>query len=238
MSKVIATTTVTPARVMMFQASQRPRYLTDTFETPWGQCTIEGRLGQRHADFVDSLMHCATDKAIMDDGSIRLLVDPYKVRSTMSDDQYSHQQLKVLGKEVMQAVVTLETDAISVMGHIIDEIVETKMTKDNPFGGKRHLWNVRLGRVYCTLLQQDVKLYYNPKPIARLSSGVSQAIVRHILTHQSSPNGGFNLDDMIARVCGKKESKQMRDIRKGVRRDIEKFTDCGIIFDGDVFNKT
>ncbi len=239
MATICATTTATPARVMMFQASQKPRYLDDVkFETPWGECTVKGRLGQRHADFVESLMYCAEDRADIDDGTIRLLVDPYKVRTTMSQ-QYSHQQLKILAEEVMTALIVLDAGDICTTGHIVDEIEETRMTRDIPdgTGRKRHLWNVKLGRVFCKLLQNDIKLYYEPKPIAMLSSGVSQAIVRHILTHKNEPNGGWKLDDMIRRVCGDVDSTKMRNARRSVKDDACLFQSCGISFDGETFTK-
>lgn len=239
MATICATTTVTPARVMMFQASQKPRYMDNVkFATPWGECTVKGRLGQRHADFVEALMYCAEDRADIEDGTIRLLVDPYKVRTTMSD-RYSHQQLKVLATEVMEAVIELSTVDGFTLGHIVDEIEETKMTRDIPdgTGRKRHLWNVKLGRVFYTLLQKDIKLYYEPKPIAMLSSGVSQAIVRHILTHKNEPNGGWKIDDMIRRVCGEVDNAKMRKSRYLVKQDATLFQSCGVDFDGETFTR-
>ncbi|ENZ8021142.1 ABC transporter ATPase, partial [Escherichia coli] len=59
-NKVTPTSTSAQARVMLYQASQRPSLMeADWMETSFGRCRIKGRLGQRHADVVEAILHCA-----------------------------------------------------------------------------------------------------------------------------------------------------------------------------------
>ncbi|SCN47138.1 hypothetical protein BAZMOX_385711_1 [methanotrophic endosymbiont of Bathymodiolus azoricus (Menez Gwen)] len=39
------------------------------------------------------------------------------------------------------------------------------------------------------LIREDLSLHYDPLPIARIDTGVGQAVARHILTHKHEPNG-------------------------------------------------
>lgn len=97
----ICTATVTPNRVQLYQPTQRPVAKKAVWtETAWGRCKVTGRIGQRHADLMDALLFCAEKRKDEESGQIKLLVDPAKVRQTLSDDNYSFQQIWVLIEEL------------------------------------------------------------------------------------------------------------------------------------------
>lgn len=233
---VTPTSTVLQARVRIFQPSQRPQMLTTKWiETAWGQCQIKGRLGQRHADVMESLLFCAERKRDINDGGVELLVDPAKVRKTLSDGRYSYEQIEKLLVELRTATITIHTPQFDfpIIGGLIDHVVPSPMTRYDPLTcGERNLWRVRLGIALVTLLNHDLSLYYQPAPVARLKHGVSQAVARHVLTHKSAPPTGWHLDTLIKAVCGESASSQeMRNGRRRIKEDAEKLAELGIYLD-------
>jgi len=74
----------------LFQPTQRPRATAgEWIQTSWGRCRVLGRLGQRHADLLEAMLFVAERSRETDDGAIELLVDPARVRRTLSDHRHS-----------------------------------------------------------------------------------------------------------------------------------------------------
>lgn len=105
-NQVAPTSTALQARVMIYQPSQRPRESAGQWiETGFGRCRVTGRLGQRHADIVESMLYLAERRREISDGGIELLVDPAKLRRMLSDHQYSHDRIKKLLIDLRAATV-------------------------------------------------------------------------------------------------------------------------------------
>jgi hypothetical protein len=227
------TTTVTPARVRLFQPSQRPTARRgDWIETAWGRVRVSGRLGQRHADVYEALRHTALDSRERD-GQTDLLVDPARVRRALGQ-YYSYSTLWRLLDEIMQAVVEIDAPGVRGLGHLIDSVTESKKRARDPLtGGERTLWVVRLGLAARALDERDLPLHYDPAPIARLQHGISQAVARHVLTHATKPRGGWTLDGLIVAVAGEIKGQAMADARHRVRADAAALAEIGIEIDGD-----
>lgn len=228
-NEVAPTSTVLQARVALFQPSQRPVLRHgDWVKTSFGKCQVFGRLGQRHADVLESILYVA-EKKRETDGGIELLVDPAKVRRLISK-QYSHDGLWVLLKEIMSAVIEIESNETRMLGHIIDHVVESNANRENPLGGTRSLWRVRLGSALVSLLKNDLHLHYNPKIVASLTHGISQAVARHVLTHRNVPTGGWHIDTLIKAVSSSEtaSSSFMRNCRHRLRQDAEILKEIGI----------
>jgi hypothetical protein len=227
------TTTVTPARVRLFQPSQRPvARRGEWIETPWGRVRVSGRLGQRHADIYEAIRHTALDSRERD-SQTDLLVDPARVRRALGQ-HYSYSTLWRLLDEIMQAVVEIDAPSVRGLGHLIDSVVESKRRVRDPLtGGERTLWVVRLGLAARALDQHDIPLYHNPAPVARLQHGISQAVARHVLSHKSEPRGGWVLDGIIVAVAGEIKGQAMADARRRVRSDAAGLAELGIEIDGD-----
>ena len=235
-NEVAPTSTVLQARVALFQPSQRPRPLRDqVIKTKYGECTVKGRLGQRHADLLEAILFCAEKRREINDGGIELLVDPAQIRKVLSDSRYSYEQIEKLLVELRTATITIRTNQFDfpIIGGLIDHVVPSQMTRHDPLsGGERNLWRVRLGIALVMLLENDLSLYYKPAPLARLKHGISQAVARHVLTHRHSPAGGWHLDTLIEAVYGDNpSSKQMRNARTRIKEDREGLSDIGINID-------
>lgn len=235
-NEVAPTSTVLQARVALFQPSQRPRPLKDqVIKTKYGECTVKGRLGQRHADLLEAMLFCAEKRREINDGGIELLVDPAQVRKVLSDSRYSYEQIEKLIVELRTATITIKVDHFDfpIIGGLIDHVVPSQMVRYDPITkGDRNLWRVRLGIALVTLLENDLSLYYKPAPLARLQHGVSQAVARHVLTHKHAPTGGWHLDTLIKAVYGDDpSSKQMRNARARIKEDKEGLSSLGINID-------
>jgi hypothetical protein len=232
----LPTSTAMQARVMLYQPTQRPIWLNgDWMDTAHGRCRVTGRLGQRHNDTMDSIMYNAERRRTISDGGVELLVDPAQVRKTISDSGYSYGQLQKNLVELRSAAITIETPKFDfpIIGGLIDHVIPSSMTRPDPLtGGERSLWRVRLGVVQVMLLEHDLKLYYDPAPIARLQHGLSQAVARHVLTHKMEPAGGWYVDTLIMAVVPQASSQDMRNARHRLKEDAEGLNKIGLILDG------
>ena len=237
----IPTSTAALARVMLYQASQRPRFRqSEWMETPHGRCRVTGRLGQRHADVVDTILYRAEDRRNVDDGGIELLVDPARLRTTLSETTYSFAQLEKLLVELRAATIVIETPQFNfpIIGGLIDHVIPSPKKRHNPLtGGERSLWRVRLGVALVVLLKHDLRLYYDPGPIARLQHGMSQAVARHALSHKREPKGGWYLDTLINAVAAPASSQDMRNARHRLKADAEGLSKVGLLLDGNRIRK-
>ncbi len=249
----LQTTTVSQARVQLYQPTRRPIYCVRTVQTAWGEGTVKGKLGQGHADFVEAVLFHSRKIEHLEGGSFRVRVDPYHVRVSMGGGKKaSYAQMWSVATDVQSAVVrlsiTVEKDAppLRIQGGIIDLIAEsstrvvdpatrapgrTTRVSDRPTrvldrGGSRPLWVVTFNAAFAHLLWNDHRLDYDPEPFARLETGIAQALARHVYTHKNQPGGGWKLDSLIE-VVGAGGSA-LRDRRREVRRDAERLKALGI----------
>ncbi|MDE8641692.1 ABC transporter ATPase [Proteus mirabilis] len=237
--RLVPTSTVLQARVVIYQPSKKPLERKGQWiDTSFGRCRVTGRLGQRHADIVESMLFVAERRRDINDGGIELLVDPAKLRKVLSDNQYSGGRLNKLLLELKAATVEIVTPKLDqigerIIGGLIDHVIPSPMTRNNPLpdsqGGVRRLWKVRLGIALVMLLERDLSLYYRPELIARLKHGISQAVARHVLTHNNNPPGSWYLDTLFVAVSGNDVSaKTMSNYRTRIKDDIESLRVIGV----------
>ncbi|MER3447937.1 MAG: ABC transporter ATPase [Candidatus Dadabacteria bacterium] len=239
---ILGTATVTQLRCAIFQASVKPIYRETTIlENSFGVCVVKGRLGQRHADVLETLLYCAERTRELDDGGIEILVDPAKVRKKLSDSYYSYEQLKVLIEDLRQAVVKIKSkkqeDLFFIAG-FIDHVVKSPFTKYDPLRkAERNLWRVRLGLGYSVLLANDIVLYYDPEPINNLRYGISKAVARYVLSHKTEPNGGWKLDGIFHVLQPNATKKTKEHFKYRLKKEREKLEACGVTITQDRIRK-
>lgn len=242
--RVTPTSTKLQARVLLYEATQRPRDRSgDWLQTSHGRCRVTGRLGQRHADLMESIFYHAECRRNQADGGVEVLVDPYKIRRTMSGTdrgEYSLEQTQKLLTELRAAIIEIITPEMEgtgekIIGGLLDHVIPsaTATRRDPLTRRERPMWKFRLGIASVMLLGKDLALYHNPIPIVRLQHGVSQAVARHVLTHSTVPKGGWYVDTLIRAVAGELPSKPMRDARHRLRLDAPGLRKIGIVIDGN-----
>lgn len=200
---------------------------------------MTGTLGQPHADVLEAIMFKPEKKGILVDGRIKLLVDPYFLRKITG---MGGEQLEKTLNDLMSAVIDLKINGMEDeirKGHLIDHIEDAqnsmgeKITKRNPFGGERVLWRVELGKAMTDMINHDKWLSYDPSIFKKLRHGVSQAVLRHVLSHKNEPRGGWYIDTLIKAVCGEVDNVQMRNRRRELKSDCENLLQCGLLVDGE-----
>jgi hypothetical protein len=230
------TTTVSQHRVQLFQPTQRPIYRTaEKTETSWGSCKVTGRLGQRHADLLEAVFWVAEKQRPTEDGGIELLVDPAKLRRTLSDGGSCMKRITQWFAELRAAAIEIETprlvrSGVPCIGGLIVSVEPSPATRKNPFGGIRHLMRIRIDKALVFLMENDVPIYRDPSPIARLSCGISQAIARHVLSHRPNSKNGWSIDSLIFLVGGAKpgDSISIRHRRSELKKDALALRKIGI----------
>lgn len=226
------TTTTHQARLRIFQPTRRPVTLEQTFETAWGEVRVRGRLGQQHADLLEAIMSEGRLPAATSDGRIKLLVDPHAV-SVIT--RLEGQTLRRVRDDLLQALVEIKAPAhISCIGHLVDHIDHAQrsdgshVTKPNPLGGERRLWRVDLGKALCRLIEADLWIKRDPRQIAELRHGISQAVARHALSHKRGTCDHWPIDTMIRAVAGTLSQQAMRDRRRELREDAAALAAMGL----------
>lgn len=126
--QLLPTSTSLQSRVRIFQATRRPKYMEDdTSTTAWGSVRVMGKLGQAHADVLESILFCAEDVRKKEGFGTKLLVDPYLIRKHSNIG--SGEQMEKIMNELMAAVLTISTTGGKhnfTKGHIIESMIESK----------------------------------------------------------------------------------------------------------------
>ena len=246
--KSLPTATGREHKIGIFQPTRRPELINTTIETKWGKIRIKARLGQQHADVFEAICHEFEFRTPydyeMEDGRIKLLVDPAKIkrRSRQKD-------LKNILTDLRSAVIEIiEPPNLQCIGGLIDNIDFAKksdgsyITKRNPLGGgERPIWRVDLGKAFCKLVQKDIWIDYDPQPIAALRHGITQAVVRFILSN--SKNSGpktnkWKIDTIITNVTGQITNEELRNRRREILSDKNKLNDIGITIENGCILQT
>lgn len=231
--KSIPTSTAHQARLQLYQPTRRPTWQERIITTPWGFAKVRGKLGQVHADIVEAICRHAEDhRTVEATGHLQMLVDPYRVRVSVGGGKaYSNDTLWKMLTELREASITLEVPSkgIKVLGGMLDRVEESPATRINKLNGKpRQLWRVTFDPAFAAMLRQDLNLYYDPAPLAKIETGVAQAIARHILTHRDQPEGGWLVDSMINLVGAGGSSETMRNRRRDVQKCVKTLKAVGI----------
>lgn len=246
----IPTTTLLMSRLPIYQPTQRPVFLRgEWFETAWGRARVTGRLGQRHDDVMECLLHSPRSARVTDDGGIEVLVDPAELRRKMGR-QYSAERLGVLLNDLRVATVQIETKKLlrgtgAMLDHIIecDPGAELQIFARAPAGwagaAPRRWWRVRLGTLATLLLLSDLCLTRDPRPFRALPHGITQAVARLIATHRDEPTGGWRIDELIHAVSGQTlQATALRNRRRELRSDREQLAAVGLQLDRDRVRRT
>lgn len=236
--KHVPTSTAHQARLQLYQPTRRPQWMERIITTPWGTATVRGKIGQVHADIIEAICRHAEDhRTVAATGHLQILVDPYRVRvSVGGGTAYSKDTLWRMLTELREVSITLEvpSQGLKVLGGILDRVEESPATRINHLTKKpRQLWRVTLDPAFAAMLRDDLQLYYDPAPLAKIETGVAQAIARHILTHRDQPTGGWLIDNLIKAVGADGDSVTMRHRRREIRGCAESLKTVGLIVEDD-----
>jgi len=236
----IGVTTESQNRLPMFEATLKPQYQKRVYEGKYGKLLVEGRLGQAHKNLLETILWKREAHSYIEiEGKeyLKVAYDREKIRKYLSQgSKYSYAKYKELLKDMIQTYIELETDKVRIKGTLILEVKESLVKK--PIKSKSPiipeetpLTVVIFGAVATALIDKELRFTYDPKPIAQLDSGISQAIVRFLKTHQSHPQAGYRLRELVANLIENVEGQKWWDIRRLLKKDTEQLEALGITID-------
>jgi len=242
----IGVATESQNRLPVFQATKKAREGIRTFEGRYGKVTVEGRIGQEHKNLLETILwkkelhdYIHTNQLV--GGKIKVkylkvLYDREKIRKCMTQGKgkYSKERYKILLDDMMRTILTLNIRGEEVRGPLIIDLYDSPVkkpikTRSPVIPKETHLTTIVLGSVITTLIENELKFAYNPKPIMALSSGVSQALVRFLATHQNHPVAGYHLKQLVKNLDCPTEGGEWYDIKRALKRDIEQLEAIGIV---------
>jgi hypothetical protein len=135
---------------------------------------------------------------------------------------------------MMRTIITLETEKVKIQGPLIIEIndspvLKTVASKSPIIPNQVPLTTIKFGAIATALLEKELKFTYDPKPIMKLSSGISQALVRYLITHRGHPQAGYHLRELIKNLDEPTEGKQWRNIKGALKQDAKHLETLGIL---------
>jgi len=234
----IGVATESQNRLPLFEPTLKPTYRKRVFENQYGKIVIEGRLGQGHKNLLETILwKREVYKHIEIEGKkyLKLVYDQEKIRKYLSQGtKYSYQTYKKLIQDMIQTYIELETDKVRIKGTLIMEVEESLVKKPvkskSPIIPKQTpLTAVIFGAVGTALIDNELRFTYDPKRITELDNGISQAIVRFLLTHKRHPRAGYHLKELVENIEEKVEGQKWWNIKRFLKEDTEKLKDIGIV---------
>lgn len=243
--RLMPTTTARASRLQIFQPTRSPQRCTRSIETPYGTGEIMGRLGQMHALLIEAIFFHAERMARLDNHGLAILIDPHHIRASMSaGGRYSGAGINGLVADLASAIIRVEVTGYSLLSvdTILDRLVPSpSATKRHPITGEqRPLMVAHISPTWAAWVANDpIPLHYDPQPLAGLRNGISMAIARLVLTHQSSPNGGWKIDTLIHGVGADAKGTAGQNRRREIRQDHAALAALGVMVssDGDRVHK-
>ncbi len=259
--RLMPTTTALQARLQMFESTRSPTWRTREITTPWGQAKVTGRLGTMHAALLEAIMFFAIKQRDLEGGGVQVLVDPYAIRTALGERRareragdnatkqkrrrgtawggYSSTGIRHLAEDLRMAAISLTTSSGEwMLDGLLYRIEASKAIAGTSVCGERRLWKITLSPTTARLFRKDLALHYDPRPIAALRSGVAASAARWVLTHRTSPPGGWHIDTVLAAVGAETEGAAARNRRRELRKEADALAACGVIVGGDRVKKT
>jgi len=240
----IGVATITLNRLPIFQPSLRAVYQEKTFEHQHWKVSIRGKLGQNHKNLLETILYLRKlydfDRENM---SLRVLYNEYEVKKHLSQGTtYSHERYKKLMDDLMHASILVQTKTQperARSGTFIKDkrpsnnyIYKTKSNLPSLKGEELHYVILEFGEAISYLFAEELKFTYDPKPIISLHNGISQALVRFLLTFTKHPSAGYHLQPLLEHLEGEgMTNKRWWKIREYLKEDIELLKNLGIVID-------
>jgi hypothetical protein len=225
-------------RLPLFEPTLRPTYRKRVFENKYGKLLVEGRLGQNHKNLLEMILwKNEFHLFIEEDGKLHLKVayDEAKIRKYLSQEtKYSYETYKRLIKDMIQTYIELKTKKLEIQGTLLMEVYKSSSvikpveSKSPIIPTKAPLKVAKFGAVGTALMEKELKFTYNPKLIASLDNGISQALVRYLRTHKRHPKSGYHLRELIGNLTENTEGQDWWNIKRFLKKDAEKLEALGI----------
>ena len=231
----IPTATVSENRYNIFQPTDRPKEKTFVIQIKNGTIKVAGRLGQIHKDILEFTKHNYIKYGYTKDGRLAFLVDLYQLRKALGrKNLYNYETLYRLFKDLIKTTIEFDAECFKITGNFLTQITESKIEVTSKSGTIRKLTRIEFSKLGTALIENDIKLFYDPIPIIKLQYGISKALARYVKSHKNQPNGGWKIDTLLKAILGEDaKSQTIKDAKRFLRKDAEQLKKCGITLKND-----
>jgi hypothetical protein len=232
----IPTATVCENRYNIFQPTDRPKEKTTIVQIKNGTIKVTGKLGQAHKDILEFIKYNYIKYGYTQDGRLAFLIDLYQLRKALGKKTlYSYETLNKMLKDLIRTTVEIDTETIKITGNFLALVAESKVeVKHTKLGTIRKLTRIEFSKLGTMLIENDIKLFYDPIPIMKLKHGISKALARYVLSHRNQPKKGWKLDTILHFLLGENAKTQtIKDAKRLLKRDIEQLKKCGIFIENN-----
>jgi hypothetical protein len=239
----IGVATISLNRLPIFQPSLRAVYQEKTFESQRWKVSIRGRLGQNHKGLIETILYLRKLYDLDEENmSLRVLYSEYEVKKYLSQGtMYSHERYQKLMEDLMHASILVQSKIQQGRARAGTFIKDKKPSDNFIYKTKSNLPSLRCEEIHYTILEfgeaisylfaKEFKFTYDPKPIISLRNGISQALVRFLITFTKHPSAGYHLQPLIEHLEGQLTNKRWWKIREYLKEDIEGLENLGIVID-------
>lgn len=225
------------SRVPIFAPTRRAtERISERVETAWGCAVISGRLGQRHRDVLDAISFTMSHWKETGDGGVMVFVDPAHLRTALGREKYTYRQILDILRDLRKATIVLRDHATKRVIETSPVLVveygdEIERSEDRRLQGRIREWIITISSAWVQLYATP---HYYPPAVLRLKRGVSQAVVRLMLSHK--PGATYRIDTALDAVGVPATGQARRDARR--RLDIAPMDECGVVVrDGHVVRR-
>jgi len=238
--KSLGVATESQNRLPLFEATLRATYKVRVYEGKYGKLVVKGRLGQAHKSLLETILWKSEIHSFVEEDGMRYLKVAYdedKIRRYLSqteNSKYSYQKYKALLEDMIQTYIELKTDKLRIQGTLLMEVYKSEVkkpakSKSPIIPTEAPLTVAKFGAVGTALFEEELKFTYDPKRITELDNGISQAVVRFLLTHKSHPKAGYHLKKLVTSLEENVEGQKWWDIRRFLKKDAERLQEIGIV---------
>jgi len=240
----IGTATISFNRLPIFQPTLRPVYQEKTFETRHGRINFRGKLGQHHKSLLETILYLRKLYDLDEEKMcLSVLYNEYEVKKylTQGSTIYSHERYQKLLMDMMHATFSVERGKEARSRTLIKDKIPSdnyiRRTKSNlPTLKERNIQYMILvfGELASYLIAKELKFTYDPRPIAALKNGISQALARYLKTFTRHPTAGYHLRTLLENLLQEElENKRWWKIREYLKEDAEMLASesIGIVID-------
>lgn len=206
-------TSTDACRVLFFQPTRRPRWITVAASGPWGAATVTGRLGQQHRDVLDLAMDLREGWRRTSEGDVVIIIDSARLRAELGWNSWAYHQIldtlrDLRTAEISTALAGWPPDCTGIVTRIAESLNtppprragsrargvrewEPPMDPSLPRGGM--MWEITISQGWLGLIRRLQTRY--PRVVTNMRYGVSQAVTRLMLSHR--PGTHYRIDTVL-----------------------------------------
>jgi hypothetical protein len=167
--------------------------------TSWGTGTVSGRIGTLHMMLLDAIYDKAELIFETNEGIVGVKIDPAQLKAKMGGNSISYETIETLIQDLITCLVELTftnkfhqrvTTYSGLIGEFkkIESEVPTHRSGTFYSDERCRYWGITFGSGWSKILNEDTMLHYPFEDILAMKNGLSQAVSKFCISHNSDTN--------------------------------------------------